>query len=538
MSGLGDLDGLVARATELAAAWGVSAAAATTAGRERSILRLFGVNGVDRTGRPLAAEVVNRWLAPDGRRLGGGIALPFAVALVEYDLAPQELALEVAAGGIDLGFEAELLNERDRRSVAEAEAARLAGFALDRIDANRTARRELVDLLGESPAPWVGTSLTEPSVGDAVDEAIAAITAGADLVRADVPIGSELADRLAGAGLEVPRWRARADAGGRTRGDDEGAPTGSQRGLATLRGAVDEAAAERGSYVRLATATPALAAPEQAVVAGFERIDVVLSDAMTEIVATGVDPDRALADHALAHAIVARAGATLLIGAGPLAVGPDLATGVPSDPATRAGRALALQLLGVHLAIRDGIDPAQIVVDVLPSWVTAEPVAAARALAEVVVRRALMPEHPTALVEPGEDAVDHERWFAIVAALMPHARSTRLVMRRPGTAFARRVRAVRSAAGVASEIAGAQGDVVLDGVALSHARATIEVAIRTLDALGSEGWRAVLGSAMVPTGASRLGADAVVERAEGADPFGALLAPDGERPTAAEISRR
>src|SRR3954464_6272584 len=104
MSGLGDLDGLVARATQLAAAWGVSAAAATNAGRERSILRLFGVHGADPPARPLAAEVVNRWLAPDGRRLGGGIALPFAVALVEYDLAPQELALEAAAGGREPGL--------------------------------------------------------------------------------------------------------------------------------------------------------------------------------------------------------------------------------------------------------------------------------------------------------------------------------------------------------------------------------------------------------------------------------------------------
>ena len=41
-------------------AWGATAAASTSAGQERAILRLFGVAGIDRAGHPLAAEVVDR----------------------------------------------------------------------------------------------------------------------------------------------------------------------------------------------------------------------------------------------------------------------------------------------------------------------------------------------------------------------------------------------------------------------------------------------------------------------------------------------
>ena len=85
---------------------------------------------------------MERYLAPDPRRLGGGIALPFAMAMAEYDLAPMELAREIAAGNVDLGLEAELLAEPDRRAIAVADATRLAGAALERVDANRTARRE------------------------------------------------------------------------------------------------------------------------------------------------------------------------------------------------------------------------------------------------------------------------------------------------------------------------------------------------------------------------------------------------------------
>ena len=89
--------------------------------------------------------------------------------------------------------------------------------------------------------------------------------------------------------------------------------------------------------------------------AAFERIDLIASDAMAEIVADAVEPDRALADHAFAHRLARRAGTSILVGSGPLVVAPDLSSGVPSDPATRAGRALALQLLGVMLARGDGL---------------------------------------------------------------------------------------------------------------------------------------------------------------------------------------
>ena len=45
------------------------------------MLRLFGVAGVDRSGRPLAGAAVDRWLASAHDGLGGGVALPFAMAL-------------------------------------------------------------------------------------------------------------------------------------------------------------------------------------------------------------------------------------------------------------------------------------------------------------------------------------------------------------------------------------------------------------------------------------------------------------------------
>ena len=70
----GPLDRLLERAETLAGAWGARARASTTVGQERAMLRLFGVSGLDRSGRPLAGAAVDRWLSSAHDGLGGGLA--------------------------------------------------------------------------------------------------------------------------------------------------------------------------------------------------------------------------------------------------------------------------------------------------------------------------------------------------------------------------------------------------------------------------------------------------------------------------------
>ncbi|HVL53572.1 MAG TPA: lysine 5,6-aminomutase subunit alpha, partial [Vitreimonas sp.] len=93
-SELRDLDRLATLAATIAGAWGARARGSTTSGQERALLRLFGVHGLAADGRPLAGEVVDRYFGGNADRLAGGIALPFAMGLAEYDLAPQQLALD------------------------------------------------------------------------------------------------------------------------------------------------------------------------------------------------------------------------------------------------------------------------------------------------------------------------------------------------------------------------------------------------------------------------------------------------------------
>jgi hypothetical protein len=522
----GPLDRLVTRADALAGAWAARARASTTIGQERATLRLFGVHGLDAAGRPLAGATIDRWLSGDPRGLATGIALPFAMALLEYDLDPQQLALDVSSGAIDLALEAELLREQDRRMVAETEASRLAAAAVDRIDAQRTVRLETLGVLGDAPRPWLGATLREPELEGALDESAALIAAGLDLIRIEVPIGREWADRLTSSGREAPEWRPRENAGRQPDRQRTGpAPSGSQRALTQLREAVDAAAAERRAYARLATVVPALGAPEGSVVAAFERIDIIASDPMQEIVADGIEPDRALSDHAFAHRIAARAGTAILVGSGPLVVAPDLSAGVPSDPPMRAGRALALQLLGVILARSNGLAADQVIVGALPPWLTDEPTPAARAIAEVMVRRALFPGHPLGFVEPPTEPYRSVLWPYVQAAASVYAGDIALVLR--ATSLGRddavgAARAARAASLVAADVATATKPGALTGAALEHARGMIAAALVTLDGLAEHGWRTVAGEAPGRRGARAFASDAVVERMEAFDPFAML----------------
>ena len=524
MSGPGDLgpiDRLVELAETLAGAWGARARICTTGGQERALLRMFGVTGVDRSGRPLAGEVVDRYVAGRPDRLAGGVVLPFVAALLEYETTPQELALDVASGAVDLGLESEVLRDRDRRVAVEAAARALTAAALDRIDANRTARLELLAVIGDADKPWIGAALGATSVAAGAREAASLTSAGIDVIQVSVPAIRELAERLHDEGIDVPFWRPRSGPGAaQTPEPTEPAPSGSQRGLAELRQAVDRAAAERRAYARLATVGMPLAAPEQAVVAAFERIDVVAADVVAEIVDGNVDPDRALADHAFAHRILTRSGATILVGAGPLVVGPDLARGVPSDATTRAGRALALQLVGVCLARRQGVPASRLLVGALPAWLLEERSPAAGAIAQVAVRRAVMPEHPLAFEEPAAGTRAAMGWPAILGAVLPVAGPAGLIVRNAGIGTAREVAAqTRATAAVALETAGSLGPLRPRGAALNAARATVAAAVATLERIAANGWPSILGEPLGAGRRGRLGADAVVERSEPFDPL-------------------
>ena len=537
----GEVEAVRRRAAELAARLSPVARRSATIAQERAILRMVGVDGLDRAGHPLAESVTERYCSPDRDRLARGVILPFAVALLEYDLPARDLALEVASGAIDLGLEAELLDRPGRLAAAEAHASRLLAAALARFDANRTAARDMRDVLGLADEPWLGVAVHATEVGPAAEETKSLVGEGADVVLVRVPASWEFAEARRQAGLETPglfevegRWGA-GGKGSHGRGsvarltdprrgvrgqpplaqrlERDLVPAGSQRGLAAIRKAADDAAAERGCYASLMTVTSAFAAPEQAVVAAFERIDLVEADPIREIVEDNVDPERALADHAFAHWLHARAGCRVVMGPGPLALGADVASGIPSDASTRAGRALALQALGVELALADGLAADRLLLGAVPDWVTGDGDAPA-ILVQAWLRRLVFPGHGLLVDEPRVDNQPHGRTAALVAALSGAAASL-VVLDRAGGSVAESAADLRAAASTAAALRAALGDGTLHGPAAELAMRTLRAANATLDHLADEGWGSLLGPAGRGHESERFGRRAVVERATG-----------------------
>ena len=503
------------RAAALAAPIDAAARAATTVACERAMLRLFGVAGIDRAGHPLALEVIERFADLGPARLGGGIALPFAAAAREYALGPQELSLEIASGHIDLALEADLLREPANRAGAEALVGEWLAAAWQRFDANRVARSELRAILGEASRTVIGLDLSDVTAGEAAERSRVLVAAGATLVRVRVPRDREL---RRGLGEELDP----ADAAAAPRV----APAGSQRGLASLRTALDEAAAASGRYVRLASASLGLAAPDQAVVAGFERVDLVCSDPLESIVEFGVQPARAFADHAFALQVHGRTGAQLALGAGPLAVAPELARGQPVDPGTRSGRALALQALTVELSRLGPLPPERIVLGALPREAQALDGAGPLALTEVALRRLVFPEHPLFIEEAGGRTAG---WAAGLAAALAGGLAPAMVLRSAAAAAdpAAAVTETRAALDAAAWLADGRVVGALRGRALEHAEAALRAAVATLRALSTDGWGWLLSGVPMPrrraseeAGAEEwFGASGPVPKRDAYDPF-------------------
>lgn len=487
------LDRIRGLAQDLASSLGEDARRTTTVGIERAVLRLIGVGGLDGDGRPLAASVVERAIGTDPARLARGVLVPFAAAVALYEAPPGDIAQDVASGAIDLDLEAEALVDPRRAEEVRASAEALVAAAFARIEANGTARLDLVDILGEPPAPLVSVPVRASHLDDARDEAAVLVAGGADVLRIDVPASRELADLVPEpAGISSADAEVHAARDARLAG--ESAPTGSQRALTELRGVVDEAAAERGAYARIAAVPRALGAPELAVVASAERLDIVHADPLTEVIDGGIDPARALADHSFLRRILRRAGCRVVVDAGPLVVGPDFAAGLPAETAVLAGRALALQALSVELARADGLDDAGILLGTLPAWMLDDRSAGAIALAYVVAQRRLFPGIGLALEEPAADGPVRDRWRQLRTLALVVAGGAALVGRDADLdTAAAAVAETRSAAETAARLAAEAGPVAF-GPGFAEVGAAIAAsAAATLERLRDAGWDAVLG---------------------------------------------
>ncbi len=287
-----DLDpALVARARALAVRAGQPvvdlARTRTTVAVERATLRLAGVSGADPDGIPWVNRLVDAVDASVG--LAHGVALPVFDALRrDGSLDVTTLAQKAAAGSVTFELPAKTAATAARRAADRAVAA-----GLKTVDRRRRDRDRLVAKLGDpTQRPWIYLIVATGDISEDIPQAQAAARAGADVIAVIRSTGQSLLDY-------VPEGATREGFAG---------TYATQENFRLMRAALDDVSKEVGRYVRLTNYASGLCMPEIAVLAGLERLDMMLNDSMYGILFRDINPVRTFVDQRFARQVHARAG--------------------------------------------------------------------------------------------------------------------------------------------------------------------------------------------------------------------------------------
>lgn len=300
----------------------------TTVSVERSVLRLFGVDGVDQAGVPLPNIMVEQINAAGG--LGRGAAFWMGNALAAHGLTVEELCAAVARGKINLTAVPAADAARMRETVD-----RLAAAAVKKIRQRRREREELLARLGEGPQPWLYVIVATGNIYADMAQAQAAARQGADIVAVIRSTGQSLLDY-------VPYGPTTEGFGG---------TYATQANFRLMRQALDEAGEAAGRYIRLTNYCSGLCMPEIAAMGAVERLDVMLNDSMYGIIFRDINMKRTFIDQYFSRLINGFAGIMINTGEDNY-----LTT---ADAYEKAHTVLASQLINEQFALASGVPPEQ-----------------------------------------------------------------------------------------------------------------------------------------------------------------------------------
>jgi beta-lysine 5,6-aminomutase alpha subunit len=263
----------------------------TTVSIERAVLRLLGFHAAGPRGVPHVNTMVDA-LHSRGL-LGRGAAWWLGYAMRHGAHDPGRIA-EALAGlprsppPLPAAEEAAMLDEVRRE--ARAAAAELA---------SRVARRDALRAeLGTGPRPHKYVIVATGNIWDDVEQARAAAQEGADVIAVIRSTAQSLLDY-------VPD-------GATTEG--YGGTYATQENFRIMREALDEEARRLGRYLHLTNYSSGLCMSEIAFAAAWERLDMLLNDAMYGILFRDINMRRTLCDQYFSRRICARAGIVINTG--------------------------------------------------------------------------------------------------------------------------------------------------------------------------------------------------------------------------------
>lgn len=301
----------------------------TTTSVERTVVRLFGVDGVKPgTDIPLPNIVVDD--AKKNGLLNKGIAYWLGNAVLETGKDTQKIAEMIAEGNL-------LLSDLKIHDLEEV-SSKISGLVNQMIEKIEKKKRERLNLQKKLPPgnkPWLYVIVATGDIYEDVTQAKAAARQGADIIAVIRSTAQSLLDY-------VPYGATREGFGG---------TYATQENFRIMREALDQVGEEIGRYIHLVNYASGLAMPEITAIGALERLDMMLNDAMYGILFRDINMKRTFIDQYFSRMINAFAG--LIIN-----TGEDnyLTT---ADAVTEAHTVIASQFINEELAYRSGLKAEQ-----------------------------------------------------------------------------------------------------------------------------------------------------------------------------------
>lgn len=256
----------------------------TTVSVERTVARLFGIDGINQEGIPLPNVVVDQ-VNREGF-LDRGIAFWLSNAVVALDRTPQQIAQDCARDLRLCG-----LPVQDPTMIARVMEAHV-NESLGAIIRQRQRRQALQERLGMGQEPLKYVIVASGNIFADVEQAKSAVRQGADIIAVIRTTAQSLLDY-------VPYGTTTEGFGG---------TYATQANFRVMRQALDEVGEEVGRYIQLVNYCSGLCMSEIAAMGALERLDMMLNDAMYGILFRDINMERTFADQYFSRMINAYAG--------------------------------------------------------------------------------------------------------------------------------------------------------------------------------------------------------------------------------------
>jgi beta-lysine 5,6-aminomutase alpha subunit len=257
----------------------------STVSIERTLLRLYGVDGVDQEEIPLVNRVVD--IFREKNLLTKGVSSGFAAAMLESGQDASVTAQLIAELRIEpkaaIGFTREAVSKQERN---------LADNAVARLDQSRKRKQAKIKKNPLPPQPWKYLIVATGNVYEDLTQAKAAVLSGADIIAQIRSTAQSLLDY-------VPYGLTTEGFGG---------TFATQANFKIMRAALDAESEKQGRFIRLVNYSSGLCMAEIAACAALEDVDILLNDSMYGILFRDINVKRTFIDQYFSRLICSRAG--------------------------------------------------------------------------------------------------------------------------------------------------------------------------------------------------------------------------------------